>query len=224
MQVGDIILQFDGKPIARMRDLPRVVAETAVGKAVTEAKSKGQDLPDGKKRQIGGNASDQAVAQVTFWQEIGGMMGRIALALLAVAVVSRRTLFRLFQIPSLFFVPFLFWWISGQLNDADSLIWVKIGIFVAGFLVVGQFSFWGNYIPRVFPLHLRGTGESFAANIGGRVLGTSMAWIFFTFSDSMPPNPSKMAATAAIIHAHIPSHFRTISTPVSVSGNERVSL
>jgi len=31
---GDIILQFDGKPIARMRDLPRVVAETAVGKAV----------------------------------------------------------------------------------------------------------------------------------------------------------------------------------------------
>lgn len=31
---GDIILEFDGKLIARMRDLPRVVAETAVGKAV----------------------------------------------------------------------------------------------------------------------------------------------------------------------------------------------
>lgn len=31
---GDIILEFDGKPIARMRDLPRVVAETAVGTAV----------------------------------------------------------------------------------------------------------------------------------------------------------------------------------------------
>ena len=31
---GDIILEFDGKPIATMRDLPRVVAETAVGKAV----------------------------------------------------------------------------------------------------------------------------------------------------------------------------------------------
>ncbi len=31
---GDIILEFDSKPIARMRDLPRVVAETAVGKAV----------------------------------------------------------------------------------------------------------------------------------------------------------------------------------------------
>ena len=32
--VGDIILDFDSKPIARMRDLPRVVAETAVGKGV----------------------------------------------------------------------------------------------------------------------------------------------------------------------------------------------
>ena len=31
---GDIILEFDGQSIARMRDLPRVVAETAVGKAV----------------------------------------------------------------------------------------------------------------------------------------------------------------------------------------------
>jgi serine protease Do len=31
---GDIILEFDSKPIERMRDLPRVVAETAVGKAV----------------------------------------------------------------------------------------------------------------------------------------------------------------------------------------------
>jgi serine protease Do len=31
---GDIIVEFDGKPITQMRDLPRVVAETAVGKAV----------------------------------------------------------------------------------------------------------------------------------------------------------------------------------------------
>lgn len=31
---GDIILEFDGRAIERMRDLPRVVAETPVGKAV----------------------------------------------------------------------------------------------------------------------------------------------------------------------------------------------
>jgi hypothetical protein len=50
---------------------------------------------------------------------------------------------------------------------------LKIGIFVAGFLTVAQFSFWGNYLPRVYPVHLRGTGESFAANVGGRMIGTS---------------------------------------------------
>ena len=50
-----------------------------------------------------------------------------------------------------------------------------VGIFLAGLFTVAQFSFWGNYLPRVYPLHLRGTGESFAANIGGRMIGTSFA-------------------------------------------------
>jgi hypothetical protein len=52
---------------------------------------------------------------------------------------------------------------------------VSLGIFVAALFTVGQFSFWGNYLPRVYPLHLRGTGESFAANIGGRLFGTLFA-------------------------------------------------
>ncbi|MGB3027362.1 Do family serine endopeptidase [Paradevosia shaoguanensis] len=34
LKEGDLILQFDNKPIERMRDLPRIVAETDVGKAV----------------------------------------------------------------------------------------------------------------------------------------------------------------------------------------------
>ena len=34
LKEGDLILQFDGKPIEKMRDLPRIVAETEVGKAV----------------------------------------------------------------------------------------------------------------------------------------------------------------------------------------------
>ena len=50
-------------------------------------------------------------------------------------------------------------------------------MFFAGLLTVAQFSFWGNYLPRVYPLHLRGTGESFAANIGGRMFGTSAAFV-----------------------------------------------
>ena len=47
------------------------------------------------------------------------------------------------------------------------------GIFLVGMLTIAQFSFWGNYLPRVYPTHLRGTGESFAANVGGRMIGTS---------------------------------------------------
>jgi serine protease Do len=34
IQVGDVILEFDGNKIEEMRDLPRIVAETPVGKAV----------------------------------------------------------------------------------------------------------------------------------------------------------------------------------------------
>ena len=42
-------------------------------------------------------------------------------------------------------------------------------------MTIAQFSFWGNYLPRVYPTYLRGTGESFAANVGGRMIGTSAA-------------------------------------------------
>ena len=54
---------------------------------------------------------------------------------------------------------------------------LKWGIFVLGFMTIGQFSFWGNYLPRVYPTHLRGTGESFAANVGGRMIGTCAALV-----------------------------------------------
>jgi hypothetical protein len=36
-------------------------------------------------------------------------------------------------------------------------------------VTVAQFGFWGNYLPSAYPTCLRGTGESFAANIGGRM-------------------------------------------------------
>ncbi len=139
----------------------------------------------------------KAAASVQTWQEVGGLVGRVLLAFAALYIVSRRALLRLFLVPSLLFIPALFWWMSQNLNATGTLEPIKWAVFFAGVLLVAQFSFWGNYIPRVFPVHLRGTGESFAANIGGRVLGTSMAWIFFTLSASIPPNQSKMAATAA---------------------------
>lgn len=140
-----------------------------------------------------------ASASVQTWQELGGLLGRVILAIAALYIVSRRLLLRVFVVPAVIVIPGLFWWLSNHFGSPGSLELTKWAIFTVGLLVVAQFSFWGNHIPRVFPMHLRGTGESFAANIGGRVIGTSMAWIFFTFSAATPPNPSKMALTAATI-------------------------
>ncbi len=175
-------------------------SKSAQDQAVAAAKESGQPAPDARRlRQIGGNATDEAVARVSIWQETGGLVGRLLLAFFAVRIASRRALLRIFQLPALLYVPFLFWWISGALTHADSLTNIKVGIFLAGLLTVSQFSFWGNYIPLVFPVHLRGTGESFAANIGGRVIGTAAAWFTITFSAATPPDPVKIATVGAMV-------------------------
>ena len=175
-------------------------AKAAQDHAVATAKEEGKPAPSpGALKQIARNATDAAVAKVAISQEIGGLVGRLAFAFIAVWAITRRNLFRIFQIPSLIIVPLLFFWISRNLDNAETLPLIKAGIFIAGFFTVAQFSFWGNYIPLVFPLHLRGTGESFAANIGGRILGTSAAWLTLTFSESIPPSPVKLAVTAALV-------------------------
>lgn len=190
-----------GTPMEAGHAAVRAIAKEKGGAALAAAKAVKKPEPVAQRdmRQAAGNASDQVVAGVTLWQEIGGLLGRFLLAVLAVVIVSRRTLFRVFQIPSLLFVPLLFWWISGQLGDAGSLGLIRAGIFIAGVLTVAQFSFWGNYIPLVFPVHLRGTGESFAANIGGRVLGTAAAWLTLTLSASDKPDPARMAIVGACV-------------------------
>jgi MFS family permease len=126
-------------------------------------------------------AQEQAVSQVQFLQEMGGLVGRVILAILAIQIVSRRRLLRVFQVPGLFIVPFVFFYAA-----THSLGMIQVGIFVAGLLTVAQFSFWGNYLPRVYPTHLRGTGESFAANIGGRMIGTSAALLTTQLTNIMP--------------------------------------
>ena len=107
-------------------------------------------------------AQEQIVSKVQFLQEMGGLVGRVVLAFLAIRIVSRRRLLRVFQFPGLFLVPFVFFYPA-----THDLGMMEVGIFLAGLLTVAQFSFWGNYLPRMYPTHLRGTGESFAANIGG---------------------------------------------------------
>jgi MFS family permease len=175
-------------------------AKSAQDEAVAAAQKAGKPAPPpGRLKAIAGNATDEAVATVTIWQEVGGLVGRVLLAFAAVRIASRRSLLRLFQWPALVIVPALFWWISTQLTNAESLPLIKAGIFVAGLFTVSQFSFWGNYIPLVFPTHLRGTGESFAANIGGRVLGTAAAWITLTLSAATPPDPVRIALAGAAV-------------------------
>jgi MFS family permease len=145
-------------------------------------------------------------------QEVGGLVGRFILAYLAVYIVGRRSLLRIFQLPGLIVVPLVFAFaitsnrvlieVPAGGGSSVEITLFHIGIFFAGLFTVAQFSFWGNYLPRVYPLHLRGTGESFAANIGGRMIGTSFAWVtselsgmkLFSGSDSV-----RMAYTAAAV-------------------------
>lgn len=126
--------------------------------------------------------------KVQFYQEVGGLIGRVILAFLAVVIVSRQKLLRLFQIPGLIIIPLVF--LFPARTDFELLKW---GMLVAGMLTVAQFSFWGNYLPRAYPLHLRGTGESFAANVGGRMIGTSAA--FVTTNLLVPHMPGVLSFT-----------------------------
>lgn len=141
-------------------------------------------------------AIQKVVSSVQFWQEMGGLVGRVVLAILAVMIVSRRLLIRIFQIPGLFVLPWVFFVASG--TDVQTLQW---GIAIVGLLTVAQFSFWGNYLPRVYPTYLRGTGESFAANIGGRMIGTSAALLTAQLAKTAPgAGPAaKLAYAAALV-------------------------
>ena len=138
-------------------------------------------------------ARQQAVAGIQMFQELGGLAGRVLLAFLAVRILSRRSLLWVFQVPGLLILPVVF-----LMAPHQSLAWAKWGIFLAGLCTVAQFSFWGNYMPKVFPTYLRGTGESFAANVGGRMVGTSAALLTTTLAGSMPgSSPSEHMAYAA---------------------------
>ncbi len=114
-------------------------------------------------------------------QEVGSLFGRIIMAGLAIFILSRKRLLHIFQIPGLLLIPVVV--LLPAMRDTAMPAW---GIFVLGTVSVAQFSFWGNYLPTLYPTHLRGTGESFAANVGGRMLGTSAALITTTIVTYMP--------------------------------------
>lgn len=126
-------------------------------------------------------AQEGVVAAVQGIQEVGGVIGRILLAVLVVVIASRRNLLRGFQVGGLIVFPLVFFYAA-----TSDLTMLRIGMLLAGLFTVAQFSFWGNYLPRVYPTRLRGTGESFAANIGGRMLGTFAAMVTTTLATYAP--------------------------------------
>jgi hypothetical protein len=124
---------------------------------------------------------EQVASGVQMYQELGGTAGRILFAVFVIHIVSQRRRALLFFVPSLIVFPFLYFFAATR-----TLALLHLGIFLATMLFNGLHSFWGNYLPRVYPTRLRGTGESFAANIGGRAIGVSAALMTTTLSNVMP--------------------------------------
>jgi MFS family permease len=124
---------------------------------------------------------EQIASGVQMYQELGGTAGRILFAVFVVHVVSQRRRALLFFVPSLVAFPLLYFFAATR-----TLALLHLGIFLATLLFNGLHSFWGNYLPRVYPTRLRGTGESFAANLGGRAIGVSAALMTSTLANVMP--------------------------------------
>jgi MFS family permease len=147
-----------------------------------------------------------AVGGVQIYQEIGGLVGRFVLAWLALRILSRRLLLRIFQIPGLILIPLVYLLPAAGNLPSHNVEWLRAGLFVAGFFTIAQFSFWGNYLPRMYPTHLRGTGESFAANVGGRMVGTAanplatqLAVALLAAAPTMPRSTGIAYAAALIV-------------------------
>jgi MFS family permease len=173
--------------------------------AAPEAK---KNLVDREKllKQLGDNREKQEPADIAikargnsaqFWQEMGGLAGRLILAVLLILAVARRTLLRIFLIPGLIAVPLTYF--SLYHTGGAGLNWA---IAACGLLIVAQFSYFGEFLPKVFPLHLRGTGGSFATNVGGRMIGTSAAFLTTNIIAPAMPGAStfdKVALAAGVV-------------------------
>jgi hypothetical protein len=143
-------------------------------------------------------AQEQWVSWVHVHQDIGAILGRLLLAGLVVWFAARRPMLRVFAWASFIVFPLMF--IGPAVHDAELF---KYAVLLVTLLVSLQYSFWGNYLPRVFPLHLRGTGEGFAISIGGRVLAPMAALATTQLSNYMPgASPGlKLAGAIAVVSA-----------------------
>ena len=189
-----------GAAFGAIQQMTRIVPGTPQVATLTPARPMPADPAGAAQwRAESGRMKQQIATAVQWWQEIGGLAGRTLLAMLVIVIASRRRLLRLFQIPGLIVVPIVFW-----LAPAWDVSTLKLGMFFAGFFTVAQFSFWGNYLPRVYPTHLRGTGEGFAANVGGRMLGTGFAFVTTSLASNLDGPPHvQLAKAAAFVAAFV---------------------
>jgi MFS family permease len=147
-------------------------------------------------RNLGPRQIEQIASRVQMFQELGGLTGRIIFALFIIQIVTQRRRLRVLLAPALIVFTCLYFFAATR-----SLVLIEFGIFLATLLFNGLHSFRGNYLPRVFPTHLRGTGESFAANIGGRIIGATAVLATTTLANVMPgAGPSaRLAYSAGVV-------------------------
>ncbi len=143
--------------------------------------------------------------KVQLHQELGGLVGRIALAVLLIVGISRVKLLRIFQIPAMVLLPLTYFKLFEQ--GGPAFLWAYA---ICGLLTVAQFSYFGEYLPKVFPLHLRGTGGSFATNVGGRMIGTSMAFVTTSFVAPM------LAGKGPLLPLHVAMAAGYVGTSIAV--------
>jgi MFS family permease len=162
-------------PYGALQHTPRIIPELLYARNLTP-------------RQV-----EQTVSRVYVIQELGSFGGRLAFALVVGYFVKQRHLLRVFVGPAAIVFSGVFFYAATR----DLALLIPL-IFCAQALFNGVMSFWGNYLPRIYPTHLRGTGESFGYNIGGRAIGISAALLTTTLSNVMPGgSPSVRVAYSA---------------------------
>jgi MFS family permease len=145
-------------------------------------------------RQLAPRLQEQTVSGVHLFSDLGNIGGRLVFAWLVIRVLREQRLLRSFVAPAVIVFPIVF--LSAAQPRASVQI-LTIGTLIATTLMTAQLSFWGNYLPRMYPTHLRGTGESFVTNIGGRVLGAAAAMLTTSLANAMPGSASVQLAYAS---------------------------
>jgi len=139
---------------------------------------------------------EQTVGRVQSLAELGTITGRLLFPILVLRIASQKRLLRIGLIPGLVVFAWVYFFAA-----THGLLLLAGGVFMAALFMNGSFSFLWNYLPWVYPTYLRGTGESFAANLGGRVIGASAALLTTQFANVIPAAgaAARMAYAAGIV-------------------------